>query len=878
MINTSLAYKKAVRQNREFRIRDRITFRDGTQADLTLDDVLSYSINEATSSTGKFEIGAAVIKEYKISINNMDGRFDLVDFYDADITAVVGLHLPNGTWEELQKGTYRIVRAVAKELAIDVTAYDDMLFFDQPYQDSTLSYPATVSEIVRDACMHCQVPFDASTVEMSNYTVKARPDDSALTFRDIISYCAQIMGCYAKINVLGQLSFGWYDFHALEDTREIVYDGGSFDWKQKEDTLDGGKFSPWNNGDTADGGNFTDMGRYHHFYDLTSKSIHTDDIRITGILVTASGDGQENESFLCGQEGYVLDLSGNPLIQEGAAQEVAEYVGGKIVGNMFRPLNISCQSDPCVEAGDAAYVTDRRNRTYKTVITNTTFVLGGVQKVECAAELPSEKNYKKYGAVTKLVAKERKQTEHQFSAYELEARRFGALMAHSMGLYETYETLDDGSQVKYQHEKPSLSESKVIWKQTRDAFAVSTDGGKTWNGGMDTGGNVLASVLSAIGINAEWINTGELLVRDGKGNVTLLANVNTGRVLINAESISITGKAASTQEYANAQANSALSSATAYANAAVANQTQTDIFNKLTSNGALKGIFMKDGELYINATYLLTGILTDDVGKNFWNLETGEFSLKSCQMKIEAVTDDEYPIYVERTRGVRLCRTLSGAGGFYFTVDEGIKTGTYMKIAFVEDAIVLEGGSYQDADYEGTPSAGGGDVWTATDSGDPEYMWRKNRKMSLASDGQFKSEWTYKNTQSGSANVHVNSSGFFYRHASSSRRYKMDESTDLGDINPHGLYKVPIKVFRYRPGYLMEGDPWEGKLVLGFIVEDMLEMFPQAVQYEDGLPEMWNDKVMIPAMLKLIQEQHEEIEALKARVARLEQAIGKDGV
>ena len=393
---------------------------------------------------------------------------------------------------------------------------------------------------------------------------------------------------------------------------------------------------------------------------------------------------------------------------------------------------------------------------------------------------------------------------------------------------------------------------------------------------MDTGGNVLASVLSAIGINAEWINTGELLVRDGKGNVTLLANVNTGRVLINAESISITGKAASTQEYANAQANSALSSATQYADAAVANQTQTDIFNKLTNNGALKGIYMKDGELYINASYLLTGILTDGAGKNFWNLETGAFSLKSCQMDIEAATDKEYPIYIEYTNGGRLCRALSGASGFYFTVDEGVKGSTYMKMAFVEDSVVLEGGSYVDIKYEGTPSAGGN--WTYPDSGDPEYIWKKEKKMSLASDGQFKAEWIVENKQKSSANVHISSEGYLYSTASSSRRYKMDESTDLGDINPHGLYKLPVKVFRYRPGYLVEGDPWEGKLVLGFIVEDMLEAFPQAVQYEDGLPEMWDDKVIIPAMLKLIQEQHGEIEDLKVRVAKLEQMARKEGV
>ena len=89
----------------------------------------------------------------------------------------------------------------------------------------------------------------------------------------------------------------------------------------------------------------------------------------------------------------VLEIADNPLTQVGAVDVVAQHVGAKLVGNTFRPLSITCQSDPSIEAGDIALVTDRRQRTYQTVITNTTFALGGLQKVECTAETPTEKNY-----------------------------------------------------------------------------------------------------------------------------------------------------------------------------------------------------------------------------------------------------------------------------------------------------------------------------------------------------------------------------------------------------------------------------------------------------------------------------------------------------
>lgn len=56
--------------------------------------------------------------------------------------------------------------------------------------------------------------------------------------------------------------------------------------------------------------------------------------------------------------------------------------------------------------------------------------------------------------------------------------------------------------------------------------------------------------------------------------------------------------------------------------------TQTGVFNKLTNNGALQGLYMDNGQLYINATYMKTGYIGNSDG-NYWNLNTGEFYLTS---------------------------------------------------------------------------------------------------------------------------------------------------------------------------------------------------------------------------------------------------------
>lgn len=51
--------------------------------------------------------------------------------------------------------------------------------------------------------------------------------------------------------------------------------------------------------------------------------------------------------------------------------------------------------------------------------------------------------------------------------------------------------------------------------------------------------------------------------------------------------------------------------------------TQRDVFNRLTNNGQTQGIYLSGGLLYVNASYIETGIISDRLGRNTWNLNTG---------------------------------------------------------------------------------------------------------------------------------------------------------------------------------------------------------------------------------------------------------------
>ena len=98
--------------------------------------------------------------------------------------------------------------------------------------------------------------------------------------------------------------------------------------------------------------------------------------------------------------------------------------------------------------------------------------------------------------------------------------------------------------------------------------------------------------------------------------------------------------------------------------------------------------------------------------------------------------------------------------------------------------------------------------------------------------------------------------------SSSSRRYK-NHIRDMTDNDIQNLYKLPTVFFVYKPGYLEKDSAVP---IPGLYAEDVEQYLPLATRYQNGLIEDWNERAVIPYLIKAIQ-QHEEIEALKRKVA-----------
>ena len=180
MINTSDAYKKAIKKNRILYHNVEISFADGSTESADNLELFAFQIADGTSNTGSFDIGAAIAKQLTIKLNNVDGKFDKYDFREAVIAARVGLELPDGKLEWLDKGTYIAEPGIITDNTITVNAFDYMIRFDKEYSASKLEYPATLGQIVRDACSCCNVTLAPDTASFDNDDLLYRKDRMTL--------------------------------------------------------------------------------------------------------------------------------------------------------------------------------------------------------------------------------------------------------------------------------------------------------------------------------------------------------------------------------------------------------------------------------------------------------------------------------------------------------------------------------------------------------------------------------------------------------------------------------------------------------------------------------------------------------------------------
>lgn len=531
MKNVSNEFKNIIKSGGPFYAYASITLKNGEKLYLDSDNDFFISGNGYAEDGGDgFPLGSALSKSVTLVIDNIDERFSKYDFYYAQISLFTEADIESRSYdawrdvkgeeildvngntimltksriERLNEGTFTVLEPTAVGDTIELVGYDSMYKADADFT-SKLSYPTTAGQLLREACSTCNIMLGSPKFNNDDFVIEQAPEK--VTCREVIGYIAMLSVGNAVIQN-GTLVIKSYDFSAISkitNRDDLVEDAG-----------------------------------YSILMDYQSDpDISTDPVVITGIATTKK---VENESTILirGTDDYALEIT-NPLI-EGHEDDAINLIGDVLIGVKLRGFSGEFFPDPTIEFMDLACVVDRKDKVYPTFITSHEFSYLGSSSFSCGIKDPERQKSTYYSEAKKVYEKANKEIKQNKTDFEAAVENLNKTLENASGMYSTESPQPDGSMITYIHDKPTVEESKNVIKVTSEAIGISNDGGKTYPYGLFLTGDLITRILYAIGINADYINSGSLTVKDKNGNITFYADTETGRVTINAESISITGK------------------------------------------------------------------------------------------------------------------------------------------------------------------------------------------------------------------------------------------------------------------------------------------------------------------------------------------------
>ena len=568
MINVSDTFKQKLADGEPVWEVVDITFPDGRTKTVQNEIMSSNNSFSDCAESSSFPIGCVVCKSMTLELDNTSDQWKNYNFYMAKVHAYLKMQTsvasPAATdelldenyepildqsggailatkaatedrVETIDKGIYTITTPEQYGEILSFTALDDMYKTNATYI-SHLVLPQSIETLVRDACETLGIPSEVSMAH-GNLIVSEIPEN--MTFRQLFGWAAMLETANARLDSRGYLRFIRWDFsNVQEDYNAVVDDDGNVTFKGGA-SIDSESFiSPTGNW-TIDSDGFLTLiesvadtsEKLKDFF--TSPTVSSDDIVITGIKLK----NRENEAMY-GSTGYVLELE-NDLVADSDLDTVAAQIGDSIIGAKFRNMSGELAYNPLIEFGDMAYTYDRKWNRYITPLTDVSCFVNGKTTVKTQADDPIRGQSKFQSESTKAIVEARRLVKKEQSAREKAVKKLEETLKNSSGLYETSVTQEDGSTITYLHDKPTLAESKNVIKFTAEAIGVSNDGGKTYPYGFFLTGDLIAKILYAHGINADYIDTGALTVRDSDGNIIFQVDMDTKKVIISGDNVVI---------------------------------------------------------------------------------------------------------------------------------------------------------------------------------------------------------------------------------------------------------------------------------------------------------------------------------------------------
>ena len=473
----------------------------GTAFNITDKDIIGAVTVDWSSVTGsKLDLGSACMSELSFTLENTDGAFDDKVFEGAQLYVTTSFST-GSTTETVPVGYYTVDSPPRKLRSIKITAYDRMAKFNRVY-DSELAYPATLYQIVADACTKCGVSQKLPTNTLHRgVSVPKRPEADNLTYRQVLVWAAELMGVSLYIDYDGKLTGGWY---ATNAKHTVIKASDRF-----------------TSGNT----------------DFAENSIVFSGVRIVG-------NDENKTEYLAGTKDYAFNIEGNLLAQSDMNLDtLATELKTARCSLTYTPMSCTTHSFPHLRPLDVMSF-ETAQGTKKVVLTNVKWQSQNrCTKLEGKGETATQSGYATMGAFTPkqqaVLEQTRAQQSAQINDFEQATLALNETIANSMGLYVTRKADSNGAVITYYHDKPTLEGSNTIYCRNAGGYAWTNNGWNSgspnWEYGVSKDGDAVIRSIAANKISASYITTDILSSPTGKFSF----NLDTGH--IEASDINITG-------------------------------------------------------------------------------------------------------------------------------------------------------------------------------------------------------------------------------------------------------------------------------------------------------------------------------------------------
>ena len=503
MINVSDEFKQLMTERQDFKCNAEVTLANGTVLPLGEDD-FSIDNNSLVDAAGAntIPLGVALSRNVQLEIMNDDDHLSNYDFFGAKIRLYITFELSETT-EKIEYGTFTVTQPEGYGNVVTIVGYDDMYKADKAYS-TTLTFPATAKSVLIDSCDTCGILIGDSNFLHNDFQIPSMPS-SEYTHRQIIGFIAMIACGNARIDRTGRLQIMTYDFDY--DSEDI-----------------------------------------HKLVDYNKLTSDTNDVQVTGVrmtqkVTTTDDDGNTSDTektVQVGKDGYVLSVE-NPLVT-GHEETLISWIYEKFGNVTFRAFTMDYISYPIAEFMDKIKVTDWKGKSFYSVLTDVNFIFFGYTTLQNSAESPMRNQSNYTSSEQKALIQGKELAEREKTNRENAVKKLNDTLKNSSGMYSTAEKQPDGSTIYYLHDKPTIAESQNVIKLSAEAIGFSTDGGKTYPYGFTITGEIITRLLYTEGIDADYINTGAITVKDSVGNIIFQVDMDTGKVVISGDNISIGGK------------------------------------------------------------------------------------------------------------------------------------------------------------------------------------------------------------------------------------------------------------------------------------------------------------------------------------------------